>query len=256
MEINNFREEILKRFYKLENEIKKMNIRIDKIEQKQNELTLALSNFKKFESDNNLQFKKIRNDLYKLQNSHKEDYEIKFLIDENDFPKINKKDIENNEGIPFTFKVINIGKYEISNVTKIICNSLNNEIFFYSIQIKEGKIISMFSIFNENNYENYDEKNYLIPGEIIELTIKIFFIDNIEITSNEYSLKLNIETSDNIIIKYDEVIIKVLIEKDDEKDVIISSKNKINFASNLIKINNSNTIKIETEIDNDDSVRS
>ena len=139
IEINNFKKEISNKF---ENEIKKINNRLDSIEQKQKELENALSKFKNFESDNSKQFKKIRSELYKLQNSYKEDYEIKFIIDENDFPKINKKDIENNEGIPFKFKIINIGKYEIPNVTKIICNSLNNEIFFYSIQIKEGKIIS------------------------------------------------------------------------------------------------------------------
>jgi len=238
--------EIIQKINNIEEEIKKLNKRLDIIEFNQNkQINEALNS--NLESKSEL--KKIINEIYEIKNTYKEDFEIKFLLDEKKLTKINKKDIEKNEGILFELKILNIGKYAIPNSTKLICKSLNNIIFFYPIQFKESIIITLISITNENNYENFDTNNYLIPGEIIQLKLKIFFYDNVEITKNKYSIKLDLESTENTIIKYNDCFIDVYIEND-ENDKIISSTNNENLNSNLFdEINSDNNENLNEESD-------
>ena len=243
--------ELNQKINNIQDEIKNVNKRLDIIESNQNkQIENAINTF--VNNTYSTYIKKIVKDIYEIKNTYKEDFEIKFLIDEKKFPKINKNDIEKNEGIPFDLKIVNIGKYAIPNTTKILCKSLNDTIFFYPIQFKESIIITLFSITNENNYENFDTNNYLIPGEIIQLTIKIFFNDNVEITSNKYSIKLDLESTENTIIKYNDIIIDVYVQNDDKN---ISSINK----NNLLKENDSNineNLNVENNFDYNNSIRS
>ena len=178
-----------------------------------------------------------------INNYNLNDYQIEFIIDKNNYPKITKEEILNNNGIPFNFKIKNVGKYPLPKNIEITCdtNNVKESIFIYNCYIcNEG---------NSESQNNMEIKNSINPGQYLDIKVIIFFKDNIDINLKEYSLDITLKEKDNkYIIFQNKAVIKIYVIDNFENDNYNNFDNNYNsnMNNNDYYNNNNNDSEINT----------
>ena len=178
-----------------------------------------------------------------IYNYNLNDYQIEFIIDKNNYPKITKEEILNNNGIPFNFKIKNVGKYPLPKNIEITCdtNNVKESIFIYNCYIcNEG---------NSESQNNMEIKNSINPGQYLDIKVIIFFKDNIDINLKEYSLDITLKEKDNkYIIFQNKAVIKIYVIDNFENDNYNNFDNNYNsnMNNNDYYNNNNNDSEINT----------
>ena len=188
------------------------------------------NNYHYNKSNNNSEFYENKDNISEneeeIYNYNLNDYQIEFIINKNNYPKITKEEILNNNGIPFNFKIKNVGKYPLPKNIEITCdtNNVKESIFFYNCYIyNEG---------NNENQNNMEIKNSINPGQYLDIKVIIFFKDNIDINLKEYSLDIILKEKDNkYIIFQNKAVIKIYVIDNFENDDYNNFDN--NYNSNM-----------------------
>ncbi len=212
-------------------------------------------NFNEINNNNNHQYINSNNsEFYENKNNNSEnedeiynynlnDYQIEFIIDKNNYPKITKEEILNNNGIPFNFKIKNVGRYPLPKNIEITCdtNNVKESIFIYNCYIcNEG---------NSESQNNMEIKNSINSGQYLDIKVIIFFKDNIDINLKEYSLDITLKEKDNkYIIFQNKAVIKIYVIDNFENDNYNNFDNNYNsnMNNNDYYNNNNNDSEINT----------
>ena len=212
-------------------------------------------NFNEINNNNNHHYINSNNsEFYENKNNNSEnedeiynynlnDYQIEFIIDKNNYPKITKEEILNNNGIPFNFKIKNVGKYPLPKNIEITCdtNNVKESIFIYNCYIcNEG---------NSESQNNMEIKNSINSGQYLDIKVIIFFKDNIDINLKEYSLDITLKEKDNkYIIFQNKAVIKIYVIDNFENDNYNDFDNNYNsnMNNNDYYNNNNNDSEINT----------
>ena len=210
-------------------------------------------NFNEINNNNNHHYINSNNsEFYENKNNNSEnedeiynynlnDYQIEFIIDKNNYPKITKEEILNNNGIPFNFKIKNVGRYPLPKNIEITCdtNNVKESIFIYNCYIcNEG---------NSESQNNMEIKNSINSGQYLDIKVIIFFKDNIDINLKEYSLDINLKEKDNkYIIFQNKAVIKIYVIDNFENDTYNNFDNNYKSNMNNNDYNNNNDSEINT----------